>query len=172
MPRTSDVLTSFGEWYKSLKPMKQYGGRPAKGTIAAALIVLERLREKCALRLEDHLAEGGAQISGISLSALRKVLVRFGEVREFPSEAGRTNRGNNKPIRELLEAMNAVGLDKLDQEGRLAAIDQMQKMLVDSLDAYYRLEPAGWGGGSTSRRCEVGDSVSREDDSEFPLQRR
>ncbi|HWB20073.1 MAG TPA: DUF4928 family protein, partial [Phycisphaerales bacterium] len=120
--------------------MKQYAGRPAKGTIAAALIVLERLREKCALRLEDHLAEGGAQISGMSLPSLRKVLVRFGEKREFPSEGGRTNRGNNKPVREFLAAMSAAGLDRLGKNERSAAIDEMQGMLVDSLDAYYRLE--------------------------------
>lgn len=140
MAKLPDVLTNFNKWYKSLKPMKQYGGRPAKGTIAAALIVLERLREKCALRLEDHLAEGGAQISGMSLTSLRKVLVRFGEKREFPSEGGRTNRGNNKPVRELLEAMRVAGLDKLDKEARTSAIDKMQNVLVGSLDAYYRLE--------------------------------
>lgn len=140
MPKPSDVLANFDKWYKALKPMKQYGGRPAKGTIAAALIVLERLRDKCALRLEDHLAEGGAQISGMSLPSLRKVLVRFGEKREFPSEGGRTNRGNNKPVRELLAAMSAAGLDKLDGKERTTAIDKMQAVLVGSLDAYYRLE--------------------------------
>ncbi len=140
MAKPSDVLAHFETWYKGLKSMKQYGGRPAKGTIAAALIVLERLRDKCALRLQDHLAEGGAQISGMSLSSLRKVLVRFGEKREFPSEGGRTNRGNNKPVRELLGAMSAAGLDKLDEKERSAAIDKMQGVLVGSLDAYYRLE--------------------------------
>ncbi len=140
MTKSSDVLANFDEWYKALKPMKQYGGRPAKGTIAAALIVLERLREKCALRLEDHLADGGAQISGMSLPSLRKVLVRFGEKREFPSEGGRTNRGNNKPVSELLGAISAAGLDILEEKERIAAIDKMQAALVNSLDAYYRLE--------------------------------
>ncbi|MCC6228382.1 MAG: DUF4928 family protein [Phycisphaerales bacterium] len=140
MAKPADVLANFDRWYQALKPLKQYAGRPAKGTIAAALIVLERLRENCALRLEDHLAEGGAQISGMSLPALRKVLVRFGEKREFPSEGGRTNRGNNKPIRELLGAMTAGGLDQLGLSDRVIAIDKMQQMLVGSLDAYYRLE--------------------------------
>jgi hypothetical protein len=140
MPKTPDALPQFQKWYGSLKPMKQYAGRPAKGTIAAALIVLERLRDKCVLRLEDHLAEGGAQISGMSLPALRKVLERFGEKREFPSEGGRTNRGNNKPVRELLQALTSAGLDKLGSKDRGSAIDEMQGALVASLDAYYRLE--------------------------------
>ncbi|MDX2114309.1 MAG: DUF4928 family protein [Planctomycetota bacterium] len=140
MPKLPEALSHFWRWYESLRPMRQYAGRPAKGTIAAALIVLERLRNKCDLRLEDHLAEGGAQIAGMSLPALRKVLERFGEKREFPSEGGRTNRGNNKPVRELLQAMTAAGLDKLSAEELGLAIDGMQRALVESLDAYYRLE--------------------------------
>lgn len=140
MAERSVILANFRNWYDSLKPMKQYGGLPAKGTIAAALTVLERLREKCALKLEHHVAEGGAQISGMSLSALRKVLARFDEHREFPSEGGRTNRGNNKPVRELLAALSASAFVTLRSVERASLIDEMQRTLVKSLDAYYRLE--------------------------------
>lgn len=133
-------MDRFGAWFASLKPMKQYGGRPAKGTIAAALIVLERLRDHCDLRLEGHVAQGGAQISGMSHPALKKILARSGESREFPSEGGRTNRGNNTPVRQLLDALAAAGLASLNAAARTDAIDQMQRFLVQSLDAYFLLE--------------------------------
>lgn len=120
--------------------MKQYGGRPAKGTIAASLVVLERLREECELSITAHLAEGGAQIAGLNLPSLRKILERFGENREFPSEGGRTNRGNNKPVSQLLTTLQDSGFDKLSQARRLQLIDGMQQFLVKSLDAYYNLQ--------------------------------
>ncbi|MGB2984662.1 MAG: DUF4928 family protein [Phycisphaerae bacterium] len=133
-------MDSFKSWYRALRSMKQYGGRPAKGTIAAALIVLERLREKCELSITAHLTEGGAQIAGLSLSSLRKILERFGETREFPSEGGRTNRGNNKPVQQLLDGLKRSGLGGLPDKQRSKFIDEMQRFLVESLDAYYKLE--------------------------------
>ncbi len=120
--------------------MKQYGGRPAKGTVAAALIVLERLREDCHLEISAHLADGGAQIAGLNLPSLRKILTRFGEQRSFPSEGGRTNRGNNKVIRTLLTMLAKRGFRNLSKPERDSLIDYMQEFLVHSLDAYYRLE--------------------------------
>lgn len=133
-------MREFRAWYVSLRPMRAYGDRPAKGTIAAALIVLDRLREGCDLRLDAHLAPGGAQIAGMSLPALRRILERFGERREFPSEGGRTNRGNNTPIANMLAALGRGGLETMEAQARGAAIDEMQRFLVTTLDAYYRLE--------------------------------
>ena len=141
MARTeSEVRQAFDLWYQALKPMKQYGGRPAKGTVAAALIVLERLREDCELDLGAHLAKGGAQIAGLSLSSLRKILERFGETRPFPSEGGRTNRGNNRPVQLLLACLADSGLSTFSKSKRPALIDQLQEFLVRSLDGYYALE--------------------------------
>lgn len=141
MVRTeSEVREAFDSWYCTLKPMKRYGGRPAKGTIAAALIVLERLRKDCKLDLDSHLAKGGAQIAGLSLSALRKILARFGESRPFPSEGGRTNRGNNRPIQLLLTHLDEAGLSTLKKSTQRALIEQLQEFLVQSLDGYYALE--------------------------------
>ena len=68
------TVASFKAWYRGLATMKRYGGRPAKGTVAAALVVLERLREDCDLTMDAHLAPGGAQIAGLNLPALRKIL--------------------------------------------------------------------------------------------------
>ena len=134
------VKNNFTGWYHNLKRMKQYGGRPPKGTVAAALIVLERVRDDCKLDIGAHLADGGAQIAGLNLASLRKVLNRFGEAREFPSEGGRTNRGNNKVISTLLGALRRAGFADLKKQTRNSLIDWMQQRLVSSLDAYYNLE--------------------------------
>jgi hypothetical protein len=134
------VKSNFTSWYQGLKTMKQYGSRPPKGTVAAALIVLERLRDDCELDIGAHIADGGAQIAGLSLSSLRRILDRFGEAREFPSEGGRTNRGNNKAISLLLEALGQAGFGDLKKQARNLLLDWMQERLVGSLDAYYNLE--------------------------------
>jgi len=67
-------------------------------------------------------------------------LARFNEKREFPSEGGRTNRGNNKPVSQLLAALDNAGFASLSKEDRIKQIDGMQESLVQSLDAYYKLE--------------------------------
>ena len=53
------------EWYSRL-PVHKASGGPAKGTISAALVVLERLKSNCNLDLESHRAPGGSQIKGAS----------------------------------------------------------------------------------------------------------
>jgi len=120
--------------------MKQYGGRPPKGIVAAALVVLERLRTDCQLSLSAHVAKGGAQIAGLTPSALKRVLERFGEHRRFLGEAGRTNRGNNAPIKDLLESLDAAGFASLSSDQRAQHIDAMQEFLVQSASDYYNLE--------------------------------
>jgi hypothetical protein len=158
-------MDSFESWYGALRPMKQYGGQPAKGTIAAALIVLERLRGNCDLSIEAHLAEGEAQIAGLSLSSLRKILQRFDETREFPSEGGRTNRGNNKPVRQLLDRLKQSGLGDLPDQKRSDCIDEMQRFLVESLDAYYKLERIRFDfDAAKPARGLIGDILSKAQD--------
>jgi len=134
------IRKNFHSWYSALTPRKRYGGRPAKGLVAAALVVLERLRTKCDLNLDGHLAEGGAQIAGLNLSSLRKILDRFDESRQFPSEGGRTNRGNNRAIRLLLKALADADFGDISEGERFQLLDEFQRFLVESLDAYYNLK--------------------------------
>lgn len=140
MTEQEPAIAAFQTWYSKLRGLKRYGGLPAKGVVAAALVVLERLRANCELTISAHLAAGGAQIAGLSLASLRRVLERFGENRNFPSEGGRTNRGNNRPISQLLAKLNEAGLGGLAADERNQCIDEMQRLLVASLDGYYRLE--------------------------------
>lgn len=134
------IKHAFKEWYGKLRKMPMYGGLPPKGSVSASLVVLERLREGHQLDIQDHLADGGAQIAGLNLSSLQKILRRYGETRAFPSEGGRTNRGNNKTVTTLFSALTKAGFDRLDFDDRLGALDWMQQQLVQSLDGYYKLE--------------------------------
>lgn len=141
----TDVHEAFGAWFAQLTPLKRYSGLPAKGTIAAALIVLERLRDDCDLRMTRHVAAGGAQIAGMSLASLQKILSRYGENRPFPSEGGRTNRGNNRPIETMLTVLSDHGLCKRPAGERDQLIDDLQAFLVKQLDTYYTLERIAFG---------------------------
>ncbi len=135
-----DPEAVFQSWYSKLPPMKQHGGLPAKGTIAAALVVLERLRNNPALNIRAHRASGGAQIAGLTPSALQKILLRYGEKRPFSREGGRTNRGNNAPTEMLLESLQAHGFDKLSDAERITGIDGIQELIVLKIADYFALD--------------------------------
>ncbi len=141
----TELGKAFQSWFAELKRLKRYNGLPAKGTIAAALIVLERLRVDCDLRMVSHLAPGEAQIAGMSLPALQKILVRYGEDRPFPSEGGRTNRGNNAPIKLMLNVLADHDVCKLSVDDRNRIINDLQEFLVRQLDTYYALERIAFG---------------------------
>ena len=92
MTSKEKALEAFADWYEGLKIHTSSGG-PAKGTIAAGLVVLDRLKSDFVLDLEAHRAPGGSQIRGASGQAVKKILASFGETRPFAKEGGRTNRG-------------------------------------------------------------------------------
>ena len=92
----------FVEWYNSLKVVKANNG-PANGSIATALVVLNRLQEDYNIDFKTHVAEGGMQIRGASGAAVAAILKSFGEERPFAKEGGRTNRGGPSEVRSLLE---------------------------------------------------------------------
>ena len=78
MPDQRRALGALKRWYGNL-PV-QHGGFPARGTIGAALVVLDRLKEDFDLRLESHRAKAGqSQIRGVSGKAVAQILARFGE---------------------------------------------------------------------------------------------
>ena len=138
----TDPLASFQRWYRS---RKKYGGFPAKGTMAGALVVLERLKQEFDLSIDAHTAEGGSQIKGASGAAVKKILADFGETRPFVSEGGRTNRGLRGDIEALLAALAPLGLEKLDADKRREVIEGCQRFLVDQVREWHgrqRLEIA------------------------------
>lgn len=132
----SSPLSMFENWYASLKIVKANGG-PANGTIAAALVVLERLKQNFNLNFDSHIAPGGMQISGASGSAVAEILRRHGEIRPFAREGGRTNRGGPGEIKSLLNSLIRLGLDTQSEETRNAILESFQQFLVDRVKDFH-----------------------------------
>lgn len=138
------TLIHFRGWYDNLPTYSASGGAPARGTVAAALWVLERLREEFSLDLQSHLASGRAQIKGISPSNVSAVLKRYGETRPFLKEGGRTNRGVPGAIGTMLDALDAAGIEQLPQGERSRVLDRLQQFLVERVCEYHgrqRIKP-------------------------------
>jgi hypothetical protein len=126
----------FIDWYNSLKVVKANNG-PANGSIATALVVLNRLMQDYNLDFNSHLAEGGMQIKGASGIAVATILKTFNEERPFAKEGGRTNRGGPSEVRSLLEALKKLDLEKYDQKKRNSTLHQMQSFLVDRIKDFH-----------------------------------
>ncbi len=131
-----NLPSNFTEWYNSLKVVKANNG-PANGSIATALVVLNRLTEDYNLDFAAHVADGGTQIKGASGSAVAAILKLFGEERPFAKEGGRTNRGGPAEVRMLLSALEKLQLDKLSKEQRSQIINDMMAFLVERVKDFH-----------------------------------
>lgn len=129
-------LLPFEEWYKSLKIVKANKG-PANGTIAATLILLQRLKDDYNLDFDSHIATGGAQIKGASGNAVASILKDFGETRPFAKEGGRTNRGGQGDIRPLFNVLETLRLEGIDKDNRNTVLTGYQQYLVDRVRDYH-----------------------------------
>ena len=139
MKTTLQLLNVIDEWYNAL-PVHRSSGGPAKGTISAALVVLERLKSNCNLDLESHRAPGGSQIKGASGQAVKKILERFGELRPFAKEGGRTNRGGPGDIKLLLDTLQKSKFDHLTEEQRNIILVELQRFLVGKVIEFHKKE--------------------------------
>lgn len=129
-------LEEFKKWYSSLEQYKQNNG-PAKGTIAASLVVLDRLKADFDLNLRAHLAPRGTQIKGASGKAIKKILQALGETRPYAKEGGRTNRGGLSEIEQLLSALNEMQIQRLEEAERNQVLIAFQSFLVDRVRDYH-----------------------------------
>ena len=120
----------FTNWYKSLKVVKANNG-PANGSIATALVVLNRLQVHFDLDFNMHIADGGMQIKGASGAAVASVLKNFGEERPFAKEGGRTNRGGPSEVKSLLLTISVLNLETLNEPDRNNVLKSMQQYLVE-----------------------------------------
>lgn len=128
--------TEFEAWYQAL-PVHAISGGPAKGTIGGALVVLERLKRDFSLEIASHTTSGGAQIRGAGGRAVQSILARFGEVRPFLSEGGRTNRGLRGDITALLQALKRADLRGLSEAERNVILTELQKSLVQKVADFH-----------------------------------
>lgn len=124
----TDAIQVVDDWYSDLD---LYQDRlPAKGSIAAALHVLNRLRSSYDLSISSHVAGGEAQITGLSAAAIQKVLAEFGETRTLSAVGGRSNRGARGDIAKLLDAMAPLRLERMDESRRIAVLKAIQQHIV------------------------------------------
>ena len=133
---TSQPLLAFEEWFRSLKIVKSNNG-PANGTIAATLVLLERLKENYDLDFDTHVAPGRAQIKGASGAAVAAILKNFGETRPFAKEGGRTNRGGQGDIRPLFKSLMALKLELLSIEERNTILVSFQTFLIERVKDFH-----------------------------------
>ncbi len=132
------TLEPLNKWYASLNVYK--GGFPARGTLAGALAVTERLKQKFKLDLAFHTAKGGTQVKGASGAAVGKILAQLGEHRKFLKEGGRTNRGLRAEIGAFLDAIDKLGLAGLSSEKRVVALEDIQRFLLARVRDFFSRE--------------------------------
>jgi hypothetical protein len=136
MKSKDKAIYAFKQWYDAL-PIHKPSGGPARGTIGAALVVLERLKDTFDLNLDSHRAAGQSQIKGASGAAVARILSRNGETRPFIKEGGRTNRGGPGDIGKMLDAIGTARLDRLTANERNDILDELQLFLVDKVREFH-----------------------------------
>lgn len=141
MTKVQTTLDLVKRWWDSLAPVKQNNNLPAKGTVAGALVVLESLKDKYVLDINQHRAKKGqSQIKGVGKASVQKILARFGETRDFLKEGGRTNRGLAGDTAKLLDALKLAGLDSLSANARNETLTEVQRFLVGKVGEYFSRE--------------------------------
>lgn len=137
MTNTEQALHVLRNWWDALPTYKQNNNLPAQGSLAGALVVLDRLQHSYSLALEDHIADGGVQIIGLGRSKMAQILARFGRKPLFLKECGRTNMGIPSHMRALLNILAPLKLDALSQAERNVVLAAMQRWLVEKVSEYF-----------------------------------
>lgn len=128
MSVADEAVRVIDHWCSSLR--KYQDQLPAKGSIATALHVLGRLRVDYRLDITAHVADGEAQITGLSTRAVKTILAEFGETRALSAVGGRSNRGTRRVASSLLSAIRPLNLEELDQATRDQVLRAMQQHIV------------------------------------------
>ena len=137
MANSATAMAALKAWFSALPSLKQTGGLPARGSVAVALVVLERLKLAYTLDLDAHRTEGKAQIQGVNPSALKNFLARFGEKRPFLREAGRTNRGAPATVQTLFDSLSGLQLKEMSEKSRNEILTGFQAFLVERVQEYH-----------------------------------
>ncbi len=133
--RTRATLAAVAAWFGSLERYNE--DFPAKGTIAGALVVLDRLKSKFDLDIESHTAKGGSQVKGASGAAVKRILAVFGETRRFVAEGGRTNRGLRGDIKKMLDAIQELKLQSMTESSRNDILVECQRFLCGKVTTFF-----------------------------------
>ena len=120
MSLIGDAIEIVDQWYAGLD--RYQDNLPSKGSIGAALHVLNRLRSDYRLDISAHVAGGEAQIAGLSAASLKSVLSEFSENRVLSAVGGRSNRGGRGDVAALLNAMRLLQLENRREDERLVVL--------------------------------------------------
>lgn len=134
-----DPVSAFTAWLNKLKFEKANNG-PARGTVAGALVILDRLRTEPSLAVSDNVAPKGTQIKGASGPRIASILATLGENRTYLSEGGRTNRGLLDDMAAMLKTLANTTFATASADQRLIHIDAMQALLLAKVHAYLNLQ--------------------------------
>jgi len=131
------ALQIFKKWYGELQVHKTTGG-PARGTISAALVIIDRLKENFSLDLDSYRTKKGqSQLTGINAAAASSILKRYGELRPFLKEGGRTNRGLAGDIGRMLNSISEMRLETLSKKERSKVLQRLQIFLVEQVSEFH-----------------------------------
>jgi hypothetical protein len=134
-PLPSDAIEVLDNWYGGLE---LYQDRlPAKGSIAAALHILDRLQSDYRLDVNSHVAGGESQIAGLSAASVKRILAKFGETRLLSAVGGRSNRGARGDVAALLSAMRPLSLEAMPEVRRIEVLQAMQEHIVTRYVSLY-----------------------------------
>jgi hypothetical protein len=129
MSKRSEARRALDEWYERLDRYRDK--LPAKGSVAAALVILRRLSETFDLDIANHVSGKGAQITGLSGKAVQNILTEFGETRVLSAIGGRSNRGTRGDMEGLLDTIAPLGLENVSADERRAILRAMQQHVVE-----------------------------------------
>ena len=104
--------------------------RVNRGNIAGGLVLLERLKSRFHLNIQNHRTPDGYQLKGATAAKAGEILARHGETRPLAKEGGRTNRGLLSNLEILLGVLRDEGADKLSGKARNELLDEMQSGLA------------------------------------------
>lgn len=130
-----EALEALSSWFEHERPNADR--EPERYVVCAGLAVTELMRDTYPLSESDYLTQGN-QVKKTGGPAIKAILERYGEIREYAREGGRTTRGTRPAAERLVSALNYLEtLTDLSHDKRKQVMDVLQSWLVDRVREYF-----------------------------------
>lgn len=127
-----ELFDRVDEWAKQFPDRRT--GSPARGTVAAALVVLEAFHHEHTPMWESLLSKRGGQLAGCGGARVKKIIDRYGSHKDpYSSEGGRTNRGQLPASRAIYKLLTESGVGDLSLDERRSVADALQRHIYETL---------------------------------------
>lgn len=131
----TQAIEALVSWYEGEKTSPDED--PKRYVVCAGLAITELIRKTFPLTERDYLTEKN-QVKKTGGPAIKSILERFGESRQYAREGGRTTRGTRPAAERLVKALNAISaLSQLSESERQEVMDALQEWLVDRVKEYF-----------------------------------